>query len=81
MSKDNEQASQVERCIALEAIIAHAPDMGIEKALIEFGCPLTATEKKLISTLTMEELKALRTIKGKVGPLLRKVNNHMINNK
>jgi hypothetical protein len=73
----NPQSNEGERCAALEGIISQAPDIGVEKALKQFGGPLAAAEKDLIRSLTKEELKSLRTIKGKVGGLLRKSTNNI----
>jgi hypothetical protein len=58
-----------DRALALEAVIAHAPELGIEEALKKFGDSLLPTEIKLLRTLTPEELKALKSIKAKVGDL------------
>ena len=77
MANNLQQSNEGERCTALEGIISHAPDIGVEKALKQFGGPLTATEKELIRSLTKEELKSLRTINGKVGGLLRKSTNNI----
>jgi hypothetical protein len=58
---------QQERAAALEAIINHAPDIGIDEALERFGSVLTDSEKELLRTLTPEELTALRSILSKLG--------------
>lgn len=82
MATDINRSSEGERCAALEGIISQAPDIGIEKALKQFGGPLSASEKELIRSLTKDELKSLRIIKGKVGGLLRKgnINNNVNGN-
>lgn len=77
MATNPQPSNEGERCAALEGIISQAPDIGVEKALKQFGGPLTATEKELIRSLTKEELKSLRIIKGKVGGLLRKSTNNI----
>ncbi len=58
-----------DRALALEAVIAHAPEIGIEAALKQFGEPLLPTEVKLLATITPDEWKALKSIKAKVGDL------------
>jgi hypothetical protein len=58
-----------DRALALEAVLTHAPDIGMEEALKQFGDSLLPTEHKLLSTLTKEELKALKSIRAKVGNL------------
>ena len=58
---------QQERAIALEAVLNHAPDIGIEQALEQFGSSLTDTEKQVLRTLTPEELAALKSILSKIG--------------
>lgn len=59
--------SDIERATALEAVLNHAPEMGIEGAIKKFGGPLTKVEKDLIRTLTPEEVTQLRNIKRKLG--------------
>lgn len=59
-----------DRALALEAVISHAPDMGIDKALKKFGDSLLPTEHKLLQTLTKEELVVLKSVKSKLGNLL-----------
>lgn len=58
-----------DRVLALEAVMAHAPDMGIDAALKAYGDLLLPTEHKLLQTLTKVELAALKSIRAKVGNL------------
>ncbi len=51
-----------ERAVALEAILTHAPDIGLEQALDSFGSALTDTEKEVLKTLTSEEITTLKLI-------------------
>ncbi len=58
-----------DRALALEAVLTHAPDLGMEDALKKYGESLLPTEHKLLLTLTKEELTALKSIRAKVGNL------------
>lgn len=69
-----------ERSMALEAVLTHAGNVGIDKAIEKFGGPLTNTEKELVKSLKPEEFKALEEIRRKLGHLgsLAKDNNNNI---
>jgi hypothetical protein len=60
---------EAERSLAIEAILGHAPSMGIEASIEKFGSNLTSIDKELIGSLTQEELEALKAIEGKLSPL------------
>jgi len=78
---DTETATAIDRAVALEAVLSHAPDMGIDRALEQFGGSLTATERKLVSSLTRDELQALQAVEGKLAAVqARKANNNNNNN-
>ncbi len=59
--------SDAVRATALEAVLNHAPDIGVEAALKKFGASLAKVEKDLIRLLSAEELTHLRNIKRKLG--------------
>ena len=67
-----------DRAVAIEAVLMNAADMGMKKAIEQFGDSLLATEKKVLSTLTKEELKVYKTVKEKVGSLFN-LNDIIIN--
>jgi hypothetical protein len=74
-------AKEQERARALDAVLAQAPDIGVEDALARFGQALSQTEQELVRSLTPEELKSLRSVEHKLG--LRRsqnVNNYNISN-
>jgi hypothetical protein len=60
-------AREQERADALDAVLAQAPDIGIDEALARFGQALSAIDQELVRSLTREELAALRSIEGKLG--------------
>jgi hypothetical protein len=56
-----------ERARALEAVLAQAPDIGVDEALTRFGQGLSPIDQELVRSLTQDELKSLRSIKSKLG--------------
>lgn len=91
MSKNNEMSqkpqsegetsfSSEERSIALEAILAYAEDLGIDEAIRKFGEPLYDTEKNLIRSLSVEEIKSLNSIDKKLKAAAKPKENNNNNN-
>lgn len=60
-------AKEQERARALAAVLAQAPDIGVDEALTRFGQALSQTEQELVRSLTLEELAALRSVESKLG--------------
>ena len=58
-----------ERSMALEAVLRHAAEVGIEEALARFGKPLSETDKKTLRSLTPAELETLAEIRCKLSAL------------
>jgi hypothetical protein len=56
-----------ERARALEAVLAQAPDIGVDEALTRFGRALSPIDQELVRSLTPDELASLRSIKSKLG--------------
>jgi hypothetical protein len=75
--------SEVERSLAIAAILSNAPTMGLEASVKKFGASLTSVDRELIGSLTPEELGALKEIEGKISPLRTgtMANNNNNNNK
>jgi hypothetical protein len=72
-------AKEQERAQALDAVLAQAPDIGVDEALARFGQALSAIDQELVRSLTPEEVAALRSVESKLG--LRRgsrVNNYNI---
>ena len=59
-----------ERVIALEAVLDAAPDDGVEKAIGNLGSPLTETDRKVLRSLSTDELKSLKSLKGSLVQLV-----------
>ncbi len=60
-------ADHKERSKALNAVIAHASDMGIEAAIQKHGAALGPTETAALRKLNPNELHALKTVREKIG--------------
>jgi hypothetical protein len=60
-------ANEQERARALDAVLAQAPDIGVDEALARFGQALSQTEQELVRSLTLEELTTLRSVENKLG--------------
>jgi hypothetical protein len=60
-------ANEQERARALDAVLAQAPDIGVDEALARFGQALSQTEQELVRSLTQEELTTLRSVESKLG--------------
>jgi hypothetical protein len=75
-------AREQERADALDAVLAQAPDIGVDAALDRFGQALSPVDQELVRSLTREELAALRSIEGKLGirRSRRVVNYNIVNN-
>jgi hypothetical protein len=78
---NHETVTTIERAVALEAVLANAPEVGIETALDRFGGALTPTERKLVSSLSVEEIGSLNRIETKLSAVqARRANNNNNNN-
>lgn len=60
-----------ERSMALEAVLRHASEVGMEAALARFGRPLSESDKITLRSLTREELETLSDIRCKLSVLRR----------
>lgn len=58
-----------ERSVALEAVLRHAGEVGIEEALARFGKPLSESDKATLRSLTRAELETLSDIRDKLSVL------------
>jgi hypothetical protein len=75
-------AKEQERAHALDAVLAQAPDIGVEEALTRFGQALPPIDQELVRSLTPEELASLRSVESKLGIRRspRVNNNNIFNN-
>lgn len=55
---------------ALNAVIQHAPSLGIDNAIQQFGGSLSDTEKAVLKGLSPGELSALSSANSKLSGLL-----------
>ena len=71
----SETASEVrgerERSLALDAVLSHGAELGVDAALERFGAAMTPTEKELVRSLSQDDLKSLHSIRGRLGGLGR----------
>jgi len=58
-----------ERARAVSAVLAQAPNVGLDEAIARFGQRLSQADQDLIRSLTREELSALQSTQGKLGDL------------
>lgn len=65
-----------ERSLALEAVLRHASEVGIEEALARFGRPLSELDKATLRSLTPEELETLSDIRCKLAALRNAEDNN-----
>ncbi len=59
-----------DRVTSLHTVLAHAPTVGLEEALKQFGGGLADEDKSALRGLSSDELNALSKGAGKLGGLL-----------
>lgn len=54
---------------SIEAVLAKAPDIGVEEALKQYGKGLSEAEQQLILNADPQDLADLKRLKEKLGPI------------
>lgn len=59
-----------ERATAVESVLRHAPDIGMEKAIVKFGNALTKADEKILQSLSADALKGLKETQAAFADVL-----------
>jgi hypothetical protein len=76
----DDSPDELERSLAIDAVLASAAEIGIEAALERYGSILSGTETNLLLSVTPEELSALQGVQSKLPQAVRRPTNNNNNN-